>query len=1048
MIAFAGDALICVFRDFTAAKDKDGDSPPPVYPRSTSCSYRALECACSLRSHRNEHLSTHIAVSHGQLSYAVLGGVNDQWVGVMNGQCVSDLSDAITLAGSQEVVATESCLQHALAGTMTLSDDAPSLIDFQLVEGSTSARVTRVRPFSCSFVPKPGKLRDTFKRTASRIHSQNSNETVLIEQLTGFVPRTILSAVYSGALNHIGELRQVTTLFLSLDSYSPSINADPLSLESFVHAAQQVLVETGGFLRQFLVDDKGCVFIAMWGTPSYTYSNNCSRALHCAVKLRERTRAIQHDCSIGITTGIVFCGCVGTPQRRDYVGIGSDVNMAARLMSKAHGRILVDESTTDNLDDATKQLLEKAEEMHLKGAVGPLTPFQYISDDLPSLAVLDAEASRNQLLKRNVMALIAKRLDVIGNEAATKDTTHFTQTSYSAYFTVLLAPLGNGNFAAEYFRHCARKRGIQCYSVSAHPSYKHTPYNVIKQIFLELVGQEHFVSEQQQRFVIDLLINQAYAKSREHERNNAKVSLQLMLGVDWISTEEVEKFNASSTPVVNKPSDQQEGVLLSARKHLVRKVGDLSFYKVVAYLLKNAPTALVIENAQYCDELSWSELRLILLGKDLNLSALITMKANSSSIANSATISCHSISERFKLSSRSGSVQNLQRTATLNRISLTASVKTVSIVSSANKDNSPSCAKLEVKEKSPLSISNPAIDNVQPNSLSSRTTVTMWAPSRTTSETSSAESPMISSPEKPDDSPCGLSPNKAVKTPGRNLDRLSSFFTNRLETITPGSFYVSGGTAPRSGLTSVSFDSYATPDASSPIRFMDSYRSPDKTARKRLGTMHSIPKQSVPSAATAKVDQSPFKEAAAKFGLDFIPAEACRFILDSTQTTIVKIAGLTEEEVHDMLCAALSVEHISADLVKLVLDISSGNAFWCKQIVRFISEQGVEAMERTIKFGLSRHNPLKLLILLRLERLSTEQQLILKVASIIGEEFSQKLLVTLLPKIMAVNANVTESLQALIEHDFLCKVQEHPVELFGFQNQIIQSTLYELLPPR
>eukprot|EP01037_Dinobryon_pediforme_P045510 gene45510-58076_t len=110
-------------------------------------------------------------------------------------------------------------------------------------------------------------------------------------------------------------------MFLSLDSYSSVSNQDPTTLQPFFLIAQEVLHESGGFLRQFLVDDKGCVLIAMWGIPSFTYSNNCSRALFCAVSISMRAKEIGHTCSVGVTTGNVFCGIVGAPERRDYAGI-------------------------------------------------------------------------------------------------------------------------------------------------------------------------------------------------------------------------------------------------------------------------------------------------------------------------------------------------------------------------------------------------------------------------------------------------------------------------------------------------------------------------------------------------------------------------------------------------------------------------------------------------------------------------------------------------------------------------------------------------------
>ena len=72
----------------------------------------------------------------------------------------------------------------------------------------------------------------------------------------------------------------------------------------------------------------------MWGVPCFTYPNDCSRGLFAAVKLSQRAADVGHRVSIGLTTGNVYCGCVGSVHRRDYVGIGDTVNLAARLMGK------------------------------------------------------------------------------------------------------------------------------------------------------------------------------------------------------------------------------------------------------------------------------------------------------------------------------------------------------------------------------------------------------------------------------------------------------------------------------------------------------------------------------------------------------------------------------------------------------------------------------------------------------------------------------------------------------------------------------------------
>lgn len=92
MIAFAGDALICVFLDKPPSEDaiEEEDESDIVFPgaskpKTVNACYRALQCACVLRSHKTKYLSAHIGVSYGEMSIALLGGVNNQWVYLMNG---------------------------------------------------------------------------------------------------------------------------------------------------------------------------------------------------------------------------------------------------------------------------------------------------------------------------------------------------------------------------------------------------------------------------------------------------------------------------------------------------------------------------------------------------------------------------------------------------------------------------------------------------------------------------------------------------------------------------------------------------------------------------------------------------------------------------------------------------------------------------------------------------------------------------------------------------------------------------------------------------
>lgn len=74
-------------------------------------------------------------------------------------------------------------------------------------------------------------------------------------------------------------------------------------------------------MRQFLVDDKGAIAIVLLGLPPLYHTDDPSRGVYIALEIRQRLERIRVQKvrpSIGVTTGMTFCGAIGYAQRCDY----------------------------------------------------------------------------------------------------------------------------------------------------------------------------------------------------------------------------------------------------------------------------------------------------------------------------------------------------------------------------------------------------------------------------------------------------------------------------------------------------------------------------------------------------------------------------------------------------------------------------------------------------------------------------------------------------------------------------------------------------------
>jgi class 3 adenylate cyclase len=139
------------------------------------------------------------------------------------------------------------------------------------------------------------------------------------------------------------EQRTATAMFVDL--VGSTALAEALSpyevvetLNAFFHAVTSEVGAEGGWVNKFQGDGALCIF----GAPAIQ-PDHAARALRAARALHTRLGRLAEvhpgiDGAIGISSGSVVAGNVGTEERYEYTIIGGPVNEAARLTDVAKGR--------------------------------------------------------------------------------------------------------------------------------------------------------------------------------------------------------------------------------------------------------------------------------------------------------------------------------------------------------------------------------------------------------------------------------------------------------------------------------------------------------------------------------------------------------------------------------------------------------------------------------------------------------------------------------------------------------------------------------------
>jgi predicted ATPase/class 3 adenylate cyclase len=209
-----------------------------------------------------------------------------------------------------------------------------------------------------------------------------------MERVYSAIPPGLAEKISRAGKQLEGERRQVTVLFADLSGFTAaSEKLDPEQVYEFVDSLLKAFIDEiyrhEGTLDKFMGDG----VMALFGAP-VAHEDDPARALRAALGMQIALRRLSDELEsrlgvslkmrVGLNTGTVVVGSVGSNLRMNYTALGDTVNVAARLQTLAEpGTILVSRP----IYEATRPLFEFRElgSIRVKGRVEPVEIFEVIA---------------------------------------------------------------------------------------------------------------------------------------------------------------------------------------------------------------------------------------------------------------------------------------------------------------------------------------------------------------------------------------------------------------------------------------------------------------------------------------------------------------------------------------------------------------------------------------------------------------------------------------------------------------------------------------------
>ncbi len=275
---------------------------------------------------------------------------------------------AITVDPANSMI-TRNYVKYMTSNSVLLGAEFDKIISILLVTAILAVAITRAR----------------------RLLIQSIVDSSTAQDLSRFVPTEVVRRVRSSELGveaGEGEVDLATIFFTDIENFttiSESLEPKQLikTLNEYFTAVVEPIERHGGTVTQF----QGDAILASFNLPE-PHPEHAANAIRAAIEiqavLKNRTfgDGITLKSRIGINSGTVVGGLVGTGKRLGYTIHGDDVNLAARLeqLNKEYATHIIVSETTARLAGWERFSFRRLGEVQVRGRSRPTTIYTVETD--------------------------------------------------------------------------------------------------------------------------------------------------------------------------------------------------------------------------------------------------------------------------------------------------------------------------------------------------------------------------------------------------------------------------------------------------------------------------------------------------------------------------------------------------------------------------------------------------------------------------------------------------------------------------------------------